>query len=270
MLQAGSWHDARVFLITGSADCSVRIWLLGRGLIKGASALRQWAGCPLPPHPRRVLNGHGNVVKCLAASASLDVVVSGDADGVCLIHSIRKGRMLRAFFHPDGLAILLLQISPVGDIFFCGEGARGVFMTDLHGLVIRHVDPTSSRAPLQTRASLASRRLPAVDTGISGGAAISCITLSDDGTLLLAGDAEGRVLVIDARTLILLRVFPRTCAGSVGEEGCGAVLSMALSPCSNYLVVGTAGGELQVYSSLPQTSTPPHDSPPGAASPVSP
>lgn len=270
MLQVGSWHDARgVFLITGSVDCSVGIRSLGRGLKRGASALRQWAGSPLPPRPKHVLNGHVGAVRCLAASASLDVVVSGDTNGGCLVHTISKGRMLRAFQHPEGLPLLLLQISPGGVIFFCGEGASGVYMTDLHGLVVRHVDLASRRAPWQTRSNIPPSIADVVSTS---SAPVSSILLSDDGALLLAGDADGRVLLIDARTLRLLRVLPRTVAGSAAGALCGAVLCMALSPCKNWLVVGTGGGELQVYlSSLDKPSTlPPSSTPPAATTPRTP
>lgn len=78
----GSWQDARgVFLVTASADCTVRVRVLGSGVPKSSSALRQWAARPLPPQPLHVLHGHGGPVTCLAASAPLDIVVSGDVLG---------------------------------------------------------------------------------------------------------------------------------------------------------------------------------------------
>ena len=146
MIQLGSWLDARgAFLVTGSVDASVRVWALGRGVMQSPGALRQWAACPLPAHPLHVLHGHRGAVRCLAASAALDLVVSGDARGGCMVHSVSKGRLLRVFAHPDGLPVALLQMSAAGDIYVCGEGAKGVYMTDLHGIAIRHVtDPASS------------------------------------------------------------------------------------------------------------------------------
>ena len=279
MIQLGSWLDARgAFLVTGSVDASVRVWALGRGAMKSPGALRQWAACPLPAHPLHVLHGHRGAVRCLAASAALDVVVSGDARGGCMVHSVSKGRLLRFFAHPDGLPIALLQMSAAGDMYVCGEGARDVYMTDLHGLAIRHVaDPASSFStrPLtpSPRAGLASPRVQASDMGAAPitSAAISCILLSSDGALLLTGDAEGQVRIVDARRLKVLRVLPRHGSGSGEGGGHGAVLSMVLSPCENYLAVGTESGELQVYiASLSGPSAAARGPPLQAASPPSP
>ena len=94
MLAVGSWHHARgMFLVTGSADCTVRITWLGNGVPKSMSALRHWAASPLPPQPLHVLHGHRCAVTCLAASASLDLIVSADAAGGCFLFHWRMRRL---------------------------------------------------------------------------------------------------------------------------------------------------------------------------------
>jgi WD40 repeat protein len=41
------------------------------------------------------LFGHDDAVTCVAASADLDLVASGGADGAILLHSLRRGRLVR-------------------------------------------------------------------------------------------------------------------------------------------------------------------------------
>ena len=42
-----------------------------------------------------MLFGHDDAVTCVAASADLDLVASGGADGAILLHSLRRGRLVR-------------------------------------------------------------------------------------------------------------------------------------------------------------------------------
>ena len=246
ILAVGSWLGPQgLFLVTGSTDCTVRICWLGTGVPKSASAQRHWASSPLPTTASHLLHGHCGGVTCLAGSGALDVVVSGDGCGKCLLHTLSKGRFLRCFTHPSLRPILLLQMSDLGDIFMCGHGDTGVNVTDLHGLSLRRIS-CGGPSPLGQ---------PAVATGETdaSGAAISSMVLSDDGAVLLTGDVSGRVVVRAARCLTALRVLPR--AGSrktCHAETRDAVLSMSLSPSNNFLLIGRESGDVQVHLSQTQ------------------
>jgi hypothetical protein len=236
----GSWYDAcGMFLLTASADCSVRVHLLGSGVPKSSSALRLWAARPLPHQPLHVLHGHRGGVTCLAASASLDVVVSGDALGKCMVHTLSSGRFVRSLQHPNELAILLLQVSAQGDIFMCGEGDKDIYTCDLHGVFLRHTESADLPLEQQQGAETEERDSPETSLGV-----VSSMVLSRDGSLLVIGDISGQVVVRDSRSLSILRILPRVRIQNSRAEFAGAVLTLALSPCNNYLLVGTQSGHV--------------------------
>lgn len=70
---------------------------LGAGLGARARGLRERV---LPGVAEGILHGHEGRVRCVAADAELDVVVSG-GEGECLLHSLSKGRYIRALAHPQ-------------------------------------------------------------------------------------------------------------------------------------------------------------------------
>ena len=159
------------------------------------------------------------------------------------MQTIRKGSFVRSFSHPYRLPILLLQLSAFGDIFMCGEGDSGIYISDLHGLALLHV-PFSP--PHQVFRRHPQQRGLTVEEPLVE-AAISCMLLSDDGALLITGDVAGQVVVRAARCLRVLRVL--TCAyfDDSRTPRTGAVVSMAFSPSNNFLLVGTELGHVQVF-----------------------
>lgn len=57
----------------------------------GGLRLRGRAPLPLREQPRFQLAGHRDTVTAVAVSRELDLVVSGDAQGCVLLHSLAKG-----------------------------------------------------------------------------------------------------------------------------------------------------------------------------------
>ena len=179
-----------------------------------------------------------------------------------MLHTMSTGRLLRSFTHPTRLSILLLQLSPHGDIFVCGEEDSLVYKSDMHGLFWRCSAPPNAAQPDAVHvehdtvhSSHAASRV--ADTHGSGGVVnITSMLLSRDASLLLTGDVTGHVAVLDARSLMVLRVLapPGSDAVNATQHGgfiirrMGAVLSMTLSPCSNFLVVGMQSGHVHVYT----------------------
>jgi hypothetical protein len=78
---ASSTYPVVDMLVTGSADASVRVWLMHGGLVS--------------QEPLFVLHGHDGPVTCVAANSALDVLVSGSMDGTLIIRSLRTGTYRR-------------------------------------------------------------------------------------------------------------------------------------------------------------------------------
>lgn len=147
-----------------------------------------------------------------------------------------------------------------GDIYMCGEGDSGIYVTDLYGTSSRHIPGVGVR---HKQPPLRGFPLKLEDSHGSP-ATLSCMAMSSDGALLLTGDASGQVVVRAARCLTVLRVLalnrpaPRTGrAGSSDSNIEGAVLSMAFSPCDNFLLVSTQLGQVHVHlAELSSTESP--------------
>ena len=92
----------------GSKDCRISLWKINKKN-------------QVDPFKKVVMiYGHQNEVVALKIDGQLGIIVSADKDGICLIHSIFKGRYLRSFqpslgeeeviniinIHPNGLIIL--------------------------------------------------------------------------------------------------------------------------------------------------------------------
>lgn len=78
-------------VVTGSRDTTVVV--LDTRPVAATSGLRL-RGRPPPPlreQPRHQLAGHRDTVTAVAVSRELDLVVSGDAQGCVLLHSLSRG-----------------------------------------------------------------------------------------------------------------------------------------------------------------------------------
>ena len=91
-------------MVSGSRDTTVAIWEVTPppGGWGGPTSKVSFArGGGLGQQPRRILFGHNDAVTCVAASAELDLVASGGADGIVLLHTLRTGRHLRTVRPPN-------------------------------------------------------------------------------------------------------------------------------------------------------------------------
>jgi WD40 repeat protein len=97
------WNDGATVVVSGSRDTTVAVWEVtpppgGWGDPRSKPSLAKGGG--LGHQPRRILFGHNDAVTCVAASAELDLVASGGADGAVLLHTLREGRHLRTVRAP--------------------------------------------------------------------------------------------------------------------------------------------------------------------------
>ena len=91
------WTDGATIVVTGSRDTTVAVWEVTPPPDGWGGAHPSFArGGGLGQQPRRILFGHADAVTCVAASAELDLVASGGADGAVMTHTLRQGRHLRA------------------------------------------------------------------------------------------------------------------------------------------------------------------------------
>lgn len=97
-----SEDDATMYVVAGSSDGTISIWEFLRrsggsskfdmlsklssnfGIINDISGPSQW------------IHGHRAKVTCVALQVDIGVVISGAADGVCLIHDVWDGQCIRS------------------------------------------------------------------------------------------------------------------------------------------------------------------------------
>jgi hypothetical protein len=81
-------------VVTGSRDCTLRIWdIIGDDAAKASHA---YGGrIHVNSTPRHILRGHEDEIIAVAIDTELDLCVSVSSRGICLLHSLRRGRLLR-------------------------------------------------------------------------------------------------------------------------------------------------------------------------------
>ena len=220
-----------------SADNTLRIWGLGPG-VRGRqrlrrSSVRQWTQQPLPARPVRTLHGHVSCVACLCASADLDVVVSGGANGLCVIHRLSQGVILHVISPDHSLgtpvAIRGMVLSQDGEVIMM-LGDRS----------LRTVDVNSNTTGMVANPS----------EGL-----VSNICLSSDGHVVFISGKEGPITACSARTLVSAGCLPAEAAVNDGSLITDIVpaLCLAISPCGGYLFAGLANGCVDVFVSSSMT-----------------
>jgi Beige/BEACH domain/PH domain associated with Beige/BEACH/WD domain, G-beta repeat len=100
--------DDGAFMVTGSQDCTCRVWVidhpdlavsLADGYIQ--TALGRSTDAEQSLSCCHVLWGHESAISCVDLSSELDVAVSGSLDGKICVHSLRRGKFIRSF-KPSG------------------------------------------------------------------------------------------------------------------------------------------------------------------------
>ncbi len=83
MLRRGTASSSLIPLMGGSAaprESSIKVLNETERLVEGFRAVH-------------VLRGHDDRVQCVNVSAVMDLVASGSADGTCILHNLRKGKL---------------------------------------------------------------------------------------------------------------------------------------------------------------------------------
>ena len=228
--------DFNLYLSICSADATLRIWGLGPGACGRQrlrrSSVRRWTQQPLPSRPVRTLHGHSCAVVCLAADADLDVVVSGGADGWCIIHRLSQG-------------VILHSVSPEGDS--CSPNLcrvfRGLVLTR-DGEIVMTLGDGSLRTIDVNRHVIGRKTIPEEGPVLSS-------TLSADGAILFSSGKDGPISARSARTLQTGGNLPAETVRKDGftQPAVVPALSLALSPCGGYVFAGLEDGCIDYFTS---------------------
>ncbi|KAF8091664.1 hypothetical protein N665_0439s0028 [Sinapis alba] len=163
------------FLVTGSRDTTLLMWRFHKGLTSQTSESQQTKSSETPSStsntlankakkrriegPIQVLHGHLREVKCCCVSSDHGIVVSSSESPDVLVHSIRKGRLMRRLV---GVKAHVLCISSGGVIVVWSRSESTISSFTINGVLI-------SKA-----------KLPSSCT-------ISCMELSMDGQNVVVG-----------------------------------------------------------------------------------
>ena len=214
------WNDGATIVVSGSRDTTVAVWEVTPPPDGWGGAHPSFSrGGGLGQRPRRILFGHADGVTCVAASAELDLVASGGADGAVLLHTLRQGRHLRTLRDagsdagvPSWLCFLEAPVAAV----LVYDGDQLTLST--HG-----INSPSDAPPLAT--ANATERLHA-------------LTLSPDGRFLVTGGEKGAVVVRNCHDL-------RVCAR---YDGPGPAVTALRTTPEECIVGGLADGRIAVWA----------------------
>jgi pre-rRNA-processing protein IPI3 len=178
------------FILSGSADASVHVWSLS-GILSfskpALSATRQPTNSPI-----RTFSNHRAAITSLAVGHSNgrnNIVVSTAKDNTAIAWDYQTGRSLRTFLLPFSATSVALD--PVDRAFYVGYEDGSVQSVDFYrGNSAQNPlhDPSVQSTPAQV--STEDRWLP--PSAESG--SVNTVSLTYDGTTLLSGHANGKVL----------------------------------------------------------------------------
>ena len=228
---------ATAVVVSGSRDTTIAVWDVSPppGGWGGPNAKVSFAkGGGLGQQPKRTLFGHNDAVTCVAASAELDLVASGGADGAVLLHALRSGRYLRATRRgrssrastgatdrghergtPTWICLVEARISTARVLVYCA---------DRLSLAAHGVNDGWDASPLAT-AAVAER--------------LHALALTPDERYLVTGGEKGAVVVRGAHDL----------APWARYDGPGPAITAMHVTADDCVVGGLADGRIAVWAS---------------------
>ena len=233
-------------LVTGSRDATVAVWRVAAAAAgdDGAGPFSSdsggGGGWPVAgPTPLHVLVGHDDAVSGVAVSTDLGLVLSGSADGTCIVHTLRRGAYVRS--------VRPAWLRNRGRTTAAASGAKPSATATATATAGASSSPSAAASAASAAAdaavdfpiawcgiapragalvcySAAARELHVFSANArpvaarhAGPAPLRAFAFSEDGRRLVAGGDAGEVLVFDLRTLdVVLR-----CDGSNGSNGTG-------------------------------------------------
>jgi len=248
------------YLVTGSADCTLQVW-----------ELQTNSAAPLGPLPLHILYGHDEAVTSVAISCELNVVVSGSNDGTIIIHSLREGQYIRSITAQTKPTPVFTSHASSSSSPSRNSPVRRKYSAE-DATLISKGDSSSTRTRnitwvgVSKAASIVSysRDDNTLCTYTLNGVLLStkniterlhCLTLSQDGNVLITGGDSCLVVLRWVRTLELANDGPRTGLEAVidGSLDTGAIppftapiRSIYLTAQEMHLIVGDELGNIRI------------------------
>lgn len=225
--------------------------------------------------PLHVLSGHGDTVTCVAVNLDADIVVTGSADGTCIIHTLSRGQYVRTidirdrlFYAPKSSARDTLNrgCRPESSTFMpLHRFSRA--QTPSHGenstesLCITWVGISHSKYTIAvyvaenfsiTNYTVNGKYLCSTadnssdDEDASLNEVLHALVISHDGSTLVTGGTERVIVVYDMNTLRALQRLDGCCPERDAVAFTATITSIALTNTEGHCLVGLSNGEMRI------------------------
>ncbi|XP_031416111.1 lipopolysaccharide-responsive and beige-like anchor protein isoform X3 [Clupea harengus] len=205
LARSESYIGGDCYVLSGSRDATLLLWYWnGKHNSIGENPGKEFVT------PRAILTGHDCEVTCASVCAELGLVISGCAEGPCLIHSM-NGDLLRTLGGLEGcVRPRLVQASTEGHcVVYYDKGHLCLFSVNGKLLAHRHLEEN-----------------------------VKAMMLSKDGQYLLSGGDAGVLSVWQVHDMKQLFTYP----------GCDAgIRSMAMSHDQRCIITGMASGSIVLF-----------------------
>jgi hypothetical protein len=148
----GASGGALVFL-TGSRDCTVRVWVVDNARVASAFAhhtkgihlktidsnINSHDSAPSVLMCAHVLRGHQSPVTAVAYSADLDLSVSTGLDGLVCLHSVSKGAFIRGLSDFIGQTVDVVYVCTAGYVVLYSSTLMRLCVYWVNGQILGHV-----------------------------------------------------------------------------------------------------------------------------------
>lgn len=212
-------------MVTGGQDATCRVWVVDHSEMAVAisdgyvqTALGASNDGDKLLSCCHVLWGHDTPVTCVDLNSDLDLVVSGSADGLVCVHTIRRGDFIRAFRPPS------LEDQ--------GKAAVVKVVLDRTGNMVIHMSDGGLYTYTVNGVELAS-----VDCGEH----INDMKICSDGEFLVSGGDGCQVLI---RTVSDLAIRAKLDLSRHGPIRCISVTPDDMNPVNQYLFIGSDDGSI--------------------------
>ena len=185
------------FLLSGSTDSTIHVWSIP-GLLSFSASVADVFGKDLPFSPLQSLSNHRTAVTAIVIGHSFsrdNIAVSASTDNTCIVWNYSSGDLLHTYLLPA--SPLCLALDPADRVVYAGYEDGSIQSIDFYsqgGLLQQLHDPKAKSTPTQP-ASIA--RWSSLDQTSS---ATLCLQVSYDGTSILSGHEDGKILAWDAAT----------------------------------------------------------------------
>ncbi|KAJ4905364.1 WD-40 repeat family protein / beige-related [Raphanus sativus] len=240
------------FLVTGSRDTTLLMWRFHKGVTSQTSESQQTKSSEAPSSasntlankgkkrriegPIRVLHGHLREVTCCCVSSDHGIVVSSSESPDVLVHSIRKGRLIRRLV---GVKANALCISSGGVIVVWSRSDRSISTFTINGVLI-------SKAKLPSSCTISCMELSMDGQNVVVGVNSLSYTGEEDSS---SGDNAINILDVPSPSICFLNLYTLKVFHVMKLGKVQNITAMALNIDNTNLLVSTEDKQLIIFTS---------------------